>query len=95
MFDRGRQRLPFDLREVRTALYERLVENHATYTDSDRAAELLANWGAVLSQFVKVMPEAYEQAVTEEGREDVRNSPPPKASVHENGEGVAAKGGAD
>jgi glutamate synthase (NADPH/NADH) large chain len=74
----------------------RLVENHATYTDSDRAAELLANWDDALASFVKVMPEAYERAVTEEGREDVRNSLPPRARVSEDGDETAVpKGRAD
>jgi glutamate synthase (NADPH/NADH) large chain len=72
----------------------RLVENHAAYTDSERAADLLDNWDAALSQFVKVMPEAYARAVTEEGREDVRNSPPPQAQVREEG-GRAVQSGAD
>jgi len=40
------------------------------------------------------MPEAYERAVTEEGREDVRNSPPPKARVREESN-QAVKGRAD
>ncbi|WP_137283488.1 glutamate synthase large subunit [Halorussus salinisoli] len=81
----GMVSLDSSLSERDERVLRRLVENHAAYTDSERAAELLENWDAALSQFVKVMPEAYERAVTEEGREDVRNSPPPRASVREEG----------
>uniref|UniRef100_UPI001FCE74D2 glutamate synthase large subunit n=1 Tax=Halorussus halobius TaxID=1710537 RepID=UPI001FCE74D2 len=92
--NRGMVRLDSDLSERDQQVLRRLVENHAAYTDSERAQELLADWEAALASFVKVMPEAYERAVTEEGREDVRNSPPPKARVREE-RGVAARGGAD
>ncbi|PSP55796.1 glutamate synthase large subunit [Halobacteriales archaeon QS_1_67_19] len=83
-----------DLTERDERVLRRLVENHVAYTDSDRGAELLADWEAALASFVKVMPEAYRRAVTEDGREDVRNSPPPKARVREE-QGVAVTTGAD
>ncbi|WP_115864935.1 glutamate synthase large subunit [Halorussus litoreus] len=86
--------LSADLSERDERVLRRLVENHAAYTDSDRAAELLADWEAALSSFVKVVPEAYERAVTEEGREDVRNSPPPRATATEEC-GAAVRSGAD
>lgn len=69
-----------NLSERDERILRRFIENHAAYTDSTRAAELLADWESTLASFVKVMPEAYEQAVTEKGREDVRNSPPAQAS---------------
>lgn len=75
----GMVSLESDLSERDERVLRRLVENHAAYTGSERATELLDDWETALSQFVKVMPEAYERAVTEEGREDVRNSPPPRA----------------
>jgi glutamate synthase (NADPH/NADH) large chain len=90
----GMVRLDADLSGRDDRVLRRLVENHAAYTDSDRAAELLANWDEALTRFVKVMPEAYERAVTEEGREDVRNSPPPRAGASEGEEAAAARGGA-
>jgi glutamate synthase (NADPH/NADH) large chain len=90
----GMVNLDADLSDRDERILRRLVENHAAYTDSDRAAELLANWDEALTRFVKVMPEAYERAVTEEGREDVRNSPPPKARVREESN-QAVKGRAD
>ncbi|WP_435151803.1 glutamate synthase large subunit [Haladaptatus sp. DFWS20] len=85
--------LETDLSPRDERVLRRLVENHATYTGSERAEKLLAEWEEALVQFVKVMPEAYERAVAEEGREDVRNSPPPKARVDENASAV--RSGAD
>ncbi len=38
----------------------RLVEQHAAYTESSKAASLLANWDAALPLFVKVMPVDYK-----------------------------------
>jgi glutamate synthase (ferredoxin) len=62
-------------------LVTRLVENHATYTDSDRAAELLADWETALDQFTKVMPDAYAEVIEERERDDVRNDLPPAATL--------------
>jgi len=42
-----------------------LIENHAKYTGSIRADELLANWEASRAKFVKVMPNEYKRALTE------------------------------
>ena len=42
-----------------------LIENHANYTGSVRAIELLANWEAARAKFVKVMPNEYKRALTE------------------------------
>lgn len=42
-----------------------LIENHANYTASIRANELLANWEAARAKFVKVMPNEYKRALTE------------------------------
>jgi glutamate synthase (NADPH/NADH) large chain len=42
-----------------------LIENHANYTGSLRANELLANWEASRAKFVKVMPNEYKRALTE------------------------------
>jgi glutamate synthase (NADPH/NADH) large chain len=42
-----------------------LIENHAKYTGSVRADELLANWEASRAKFVKVMPNEYKRALTE------------------------------
>ncbi|WP_146417470.1 glutamate synthase large subunit [Haloarcula hispanica] len=58
----------------------RLVENHAAYTDSDRAAELLDDWDAEVENFTKVMPDAYAEVIADRERDDVRNEPPAKAA---------------
>ncbi|WP_158057646.1 glutamate synthase large subunit [Halorussus halophilus] len=91
----GMVNLEADLSERDEHVLRRLVENHAAYTGSERAQELLDDWETALSQFVKVMPEAYERAVTEEGREDVRNSPPPRAGGREGEDVTAVPGRAD
>ncbi|WP_276254583.1 glutamate synthase large subunit [Halomontanus rarus] len=70
-----------DLDDADEAMLRRLVENHAAYTDSDRAEELLENWEAALESFVKVMPDAYYDAITEDGRDDVRETLPGTAQI--------------
>ena len=54
----------------------RLVENHVAHTDSERGRELLDEWEATFAAFTKVMPDAYSRVIEEEGRADVRDSPP-------------------
>jgi glutamate synthase (NADPH/NADH) large chain len=61
-------------------MLRRLVENHAAYTDSDRAAELLADWSTAVEGFTRVMPDAYAAVVAERSRDDVRESPPAPAT---------------
>jgi glutamate synthase (NADPH/NADH) large chain len=69
-----------DLEEADEAMLRRMVENHAEYTDSDRAEALLADWGSEVRNFTKVMPDAYAEVIAEESREDVRNDLPEPAS---------------
>jgi len=40
-----------------------LIEKHVLYTDSNRGKELLADWDASLSNFVRVMPTEYKKAL--------------------------------
>ncbi|HET7670079.1 MAG TPA: glutamate synthase-related protein, partial [Burkholderiales bacterium] len=47
------------------ATLRRLIENHARYTGSKRAAEILANWAGYRSKFVKVFPKEYRRALGE------------------------------
>jgi glutamate synthase (NADPH/NADH) large chain len=61
-------------------LLRRLVENHAAYTGSDRAAALLDDWDTARDHFVKVMPDAYADVIENEGRADVRDEPPAPAA---------------
>ncbi|WIV65994.1 glutamate synthase large subunit [Natrialbaceae archaeon AArc-T1-2] len=65
-----------DLDDRDETMLRRLVENHVAYTGSVRGRELLANWERSLESFVKVMPDAYHEAITEDGRDDVRETLP-------------------
>ncbi len=58
------------------SMLRRLVENHAAYTGSERAQELLAAWPTVLDDFVKVMPDAYARVIEDRARADVRTELP-------------------
>jgi glutamate synthase domain-containing protein 2/glutamate synthase domain-containing protein 1/glutamate synthase domain-containing protein 3 len=40
-----------------------LIERHGSYTGSERAAEILANWDGYLTRFVKVMPKDYKRVL--------------------------------
>lgn len=70
--------LSSDLDARDEAVVRRLVENHAAATGSETALSVLDDWESV--SFVKVMPDAYQQAI-EEGKEDVRTSPPSPVSA--------------
>ena len=72
----------------------RLVENHAAYTDSERAATLLEDWDEELENFTKVMPDAYAEVIQERERDDVRNDLPPAADAAASA-GDAVRGPAD
>ncbi|MBV8033001.1 MAG: glutamate synthase subunit alpha, partial [Betaproteobacteria bacterium] len=50
------------------ARVKRLIENHARYTNSRRAAEVLAEWSRHRSKFVKVFPKEYRRALAELGQ---------------------------
>jgi len=65
-----------ELDESDEAMLRRLLENHVAYTGSERGQELLENWESALKSFVKIMPDAYYQAITEDGRDDVRGELP-------------------
>ena len=47
------------------ALLQRLIEQHARYTGSARAREILDNWAQFRARFVKVFPKEYRRALTE------------------------------
>jgi glutamate synthase (NADPH/NADH) large chain len=65
----------------------RLVENHAAYTDSERAAALLEDWDEEVENFAKVMPDAYAEVIADRQRDDVRNDlPDPAAPRADTGE---------
>jgi glutamate synthase (NADPH/NADH) large chain len=70
-----------DLEPSDEAALRRLVENHAAYTGSDRAAHLLSDWPTAVDQFVKVMPEAYARAIGERPSADARRRLPAPADA--------------
>ncbi|HEY0337861.1 MAG TPA: glutamate synthase subunit alpha, partial [Burkholderiales bacterium] len=47
------------------ALLRRLIEQHARYTGSVRAREMLDNWTQYRARFIKVFPKEYRRALTE------------------------------
>jgi glutamate synthase (NADPH/NADH) large chain len=47
------------------ARLKRLIENHARYTNSKRAAEILEKWSQYRPRFVKVFPKEYRRALAE------------------------------
>jgi glutamate synthase (NADPH/NADH) large chain len=47
------------------AILRRLIENHARYTESKRAKQILANWLSYRPKFVKVFPKEYRRALAE------------------------------
>ncbi|ELY94290.1 glutamate synthase [Natrialba chahannaoensis JCM 10990] len=65
-----------DLEDEDEEMLRRLVENHVAYTGSERGSELLEDWACALDAFVKIMPNAYHKAITEQGSDDVRGELP-------------------
>jgi glutamate synthase (ferredoxin) len=47
-----------------------LISNHLNYTDSKKAAEILADWDSYLAKFVKVMPKEYKVALARIANEE-------------------------
>ena len=54
-----------DMRKDDAARLKRLLENHARYTNSKRAQEILADWDTYLPKFIKVMPTEFRRALNE------------------------------
>ena len=54
-----------DMRKNDAARLKRLLENHARYTNSKRAQDILADWDAYLPKFLKVMPTEFRRALNE------------------------------
>jgi glutamate synthase (NADPH/NADH) large chain len=72
----------------------RLVENHAEYTGSERARDLLKDWEEEVGNFTKVMPDAYAEVIADRQRDDVRNDLP-AAATPTAGPGERLRGQAD
>ncbi len=73
----------------------RLVENHAAYTGSERAEELLDNWDEEIENFTRVMPDAYAEVIQDRARDDVRNELPESATLEAGEMSTAMQSGAD
>jgi glutamate synthase (NADPH/NADH) large chain len=58
-------RLDTDMTQHDAERLHKLLENHARYTNSERAKDILANWQAYLPKFLKVMPTEYRRALNE------------------------------
>ncbi len=52
-----------DMLQADEARLRTLIENHARYTNSQRARDILARWPDYRARFVKVMPHEYERAL--------------------------------
>jgi glutamate synthase (NADPH/NADH) large chain len=61
----GRVDVMSDMTSMDAARLHHLISNHARYTGSRRAAEVLANWSTYLPKFRKVMPVEYRRALLE------------------------------
>ncbi|MFB6077424.1 MAG: glutamate synthase large subunit [Halarchaeum sp.] len=89
--NKGMVTLEDELTDQDEAMLRRLVTNHREYTESDRAEALLQSWDSARSDFVKVMPDAYREAIAERPENDARKQLPAPASRSE----PAASGSAD
>jgi glutamate synthase (NADPH/NADH) large chain len=61
----GRVDVMSDMTRMDAARLHHLISNHARYTRSKRAAEILADWNGYLPKFRKVMPVEYRRALAE------------------------------
>jgi glutamate synthase (ferredoxin) len=52
---------PLDAEDISTI--HQMIQNHADYTQSKKAAKVLANWEEMVSKFVKVMPRDYKRVL--------------------------------
>ena len=83
------------LEESDRAMLTRLVENHAAYTDSERALELLENWETEIENFTRVMPDAYAEVIEDRSRADVRSELPESATLEAGEPTAPVQSGAD
>ncbi|MCL9814369.1 glutamate synthase large subunit [Natranaeroarchaeum aerophilus] len=77
--NRGMVSVKTELEDADIPMLRRLIENHAAYTDSEKAEWVLENWDDLLDSFVKIMPDAYAR-VLEDGADDVRETLPSSAT---------------
>ena len=77
----GMVTLSEELNQKDERILERMLENHAEYTGSERAAELLDEWATEVENFVRVFPDAYANVIETQGADDVREELPEAASA--------------
>ncbi|MBM3608210.1 MAG: glutamate synthase large subunit, partial [Alphaproteobacteria bacterium] len=66
----GRVDVMSDMTRFDAERLHQLITNHARYTGSDRAREILDNWDQAKSKFRKVMPVEYRRALQEMMQQD-------------------------
>jgi glutamate synthase (NADPH) large chain len=71
----GRVDVMKDMTRHDAARLHRLIAQHAHYTGSKRAAEILANWKDYLPKFRKVMPVEYRRALVELKAQEAAEKP--------------------
>jgi glutamate synthase (NADPH/NADH) large chain len=91
----GMVTLSADLEQRDREMLTRLVKNHAAYTDSARAAELLEAWDEEIENFTRVLPDAYADVIEERPEDDVRVNLPSSATIEAGEMGTTAQTGAD
>ena len=67
----------------------KLIENHAHYTNSERARALLENWEVNIAKFVKIMPVDYQRALKE--RQNLASPRAPAAAAPADGAPVISR----
>jgi glutamate synthase (ferredoxin) len=45
------------------AIVRQMIQQHADYTNSQKARQVLANWEETIAKFVKVMPRDYKRVL--------------------------------
>ena len=65
----GRVDIMSDLTSMDAERLHKLISNHARYTGSSRAADVLARWNQYRPLFRKVMPVEYRRALAELAKE--------------------------
>ena len=64
------------LEESDEKMIQRMLQNHIAYTESKIANRILENWEEERRAFVKIMPEAYLEAIVKWPEADVRKTLP-------------------
>ena len=70
-----------ELTESDEQMLTRLLENHATYTGSEKATALLEEWATAREKFVRVFPDAYAEVIEDGRGADVRKELPESADA--------------